>query len=237
MWKVMICDDEPEMCAQIRQSLARFTQECGAQFSIRECHSGEALLCRLEADTDLVFLDIRMEGLSGMEAARRLRKENRDVCLIFITTMTQYALEGYQVHAYGFLKKPLLYAQFRLLMLDALRSLAGKKEETITLKIGSEVHTVSLPRLLYLEVRNHEVRVVCTDGVLSCYEAMSNMEQLLRGHGFFRCHKSFCVNLRHITRITSAGVQMRNGDELPVSKHRRREFLEAFSAYAGGGPL
>ena len=131
MWKVMICDDEPEMCAQIRQSLARFTQECGAQFSIRECHSGEALLCRLEADTDLVFLDIRMEGLSGMEAARRLRKENRDVCLIFITTMTQYALEGYQVHAYGFLKKPLLYAQFRLLMLDALRSLAGKNAHHI----------------------------------------------------------------------------------------------------------
>lgn len=237
MWKVMICDDEEETRAAIRAQLERFSAETGERFSVREVHSGEALLAQFTADVDVVFLDIKMGGITGMDAARKLRADDRDVCIIFITTMTQYAMEGYQVHAYGFLKKPLRYAQFRLQLLDALRHLAPRREESITLRAGGEVYSISLTELIYLEVLDHDLRFVRKSGPLVCHATMSDMGEALRGKGFFRCHKSYTVSLRHIAQIGAASVRMSNGDELPVSKHRRKEFLEAFAAYVGGGIL
>ena len=237
MWKVMICDDEEEVRATIRAQLERFSAETGESLSVREVHSGEALLAQCSADTDVVFLDIKMEGMTGRDAARRLRAAERDVCIVFITTMTQYAMEGYQVHAYGFLKKPLRYPQFRLQMLDVLRHLAPRKQESVTLRAGGEVWSIPLAELLYLEVLDHDLRFVRASGPLVCHATMSDMGNALKGKGFFRCHKSYTVSLRHIVRIGGTSVRMTNGDELPVSKHRRREFLEAFAAYAGGGIL
>ncbi len=237
MWKVIVCDDEAAVRAAVRAQLERFSGETGEQFCVKEIHSGEALLAQFSADTDLVFLDIKMEGITGMDAARRLRADRRDVCIIFITTMTQYAMEGYQVHAYGFLKKPLRYAQFRLQLLDALRHLAPRREESITLRAGGEIYSICLAELIYLEVLDHDLRFVRSSGPLVCHATMSDMGEVLRGKGFFRCHKSYTVNLRHVAQISAAGVRMSNGDVLPVSKHRRKEFLEAFAAYAGGGIL
>jgi DNA-binding LytR/AlgR family response regulator len=235
MWKVMICDDEQEMCAAIRAHLERFSTETGETFSVREVHSGEALLCQFTDDLDLVFLDIKMDGITGMDAARKLRRDHKNVCIIFITTMTQYALEGYEVHAYGFLKKPLRYAQFRLQLLDTLRHLEPRKTANITLKAEGEIHSISLPDLLYLEVLDHDLRFVRINGALTCHATMRDMGESLRGKGFFRCHKSYTVNLAHVARITPDGVKMSNGDVLPVSKHRRKEFLEAFASFVGGG--
>lgn len=235
MWKVMICDDEQETRAAIRTQLERFSAETGERFSVKEVHSGEALLAQFSADIDLVFLDIKMEGITGMDAARRLRADNQNVCIIFITTMTQYAIEGYQVHAYGFLKKPLRYAQFRLQLLDTLRHLAPRRSGTITLRSGGEVYSIPMEELIYLEVLDHDLRVVRRSGSLVCHTTMGGMGEALKGKGFFRCHKSYTVSLRHIVQIGAASVRMSNGDELPVSKHRRKEFLEAFAAFAGGG--
>lgn len=234
MWRVMICDDEPEVCASIRAGLDRFSAETGASFQIQECHSGESLLCRMTPDIDLLFLDIKMKELTGMEAAREIRKQNQSVCIVFVTSMVQYAIEGYQVHAYGFLRKPVRYGQFRLQMMDVVHHLNRKRQDSVTLKVGSEVHTLALDRVLYLEVCDHELRVVQADGALLCHVSMGDIERLLEGKGFFRCHKSYLVNLRHVVRVTPAGVELSDHGEIPVSKHRRKAFLEAFASYMGG---
>ena len=110
MWNAIICDDEPEMRLHIQGMLQRFSGEYGEAFNVTQCDCANALLCQLRPNTDLVFLDIGMEGMNGMEAAQIIRQRNCDVCLIFVTSMVQYAFEGYQVHAYGFLKKPLKQA-------------------------------------------------------------------------------------------------------------------------------
>lgn len=234
MWRVMICDDEPEVCACIRADLDRFSSEAGVSFQIQECHSGESLLCRMTPDIDLLFLDIKMRELTGMEAAREIRKRNQSVCIVFVTSMVQYAIEGYQVHAFGFLRKPVRYGQFRLQMMDVLRHLSRRRQNTVTLKVGSDLHTLELDRILYLEVCDHELRIVQSDSSLLCHASMGDMERLLTGKGFFRCHKSYLVNLRHVSRITPDGVELSDHREIPVSKHRRKAFLETFAGYMGG---
>ncbi|MBO4862450.1 MAG: response regulator transcription factor [Firmicutes bacterium] len=237
MWKTIICDDEKDMRDAVRVNLERFSEETGERFSVTELTSGEALLFNLTEDVDIVFLDIKMGGITGMDAARKLREKNSHVCIVFITTMTQYAIEGYEVHAFGFLKKPVSYAQFRLQMADVLRHLAPVKKESIQIRSGGEIYTIALPDLVYLEVVDHDLKVVCTTGTIVCRASMGETEKKLAGKGFFRIHKGYCVNLAHVSRVTADGLRVSSGDELPVSKHRRREFLEAYASYIGGGVL
>lgn len=238
MWNVILCDDQKDMCALLRRHLETFSQESGETFQVQECYSGEELLELISGETDLVFLDIRMGEVSGMEAARALRQRNYSTCLIFITTMTQYAIEGYSVHAFGFLKKPVRYPQFRMQMQDTVRHLEQQRRqssrETISLRSGAETYTLEVADILYVEVQNHDLHIVRQGGSLTIYSTISSMEEQLEGKGFFRCHKSFLVNLSQISRITRGDVHMVNQAVIPVSKHRRREFLEAYIRFAGG---
>ena len=237
MWKIIICDDEQDMRDAVRANLARFSEETGEQFSIAEYDSGEALLFNLTEETDIIFLDIRMGGITGMDAAKKLREKNSKVCIVFITTMTQYAIEGYSVHAFGFLKKPVTYAQMRLQMTDILRHLAPLKAETISIRSAGEIRSISLQDLVFLEVLDHDLKIVCTKESIVCRATMNEMEKQLKGKGFFRIHKGYCINMAHVSRITAEGIRMSTGDELPVSKHRRREFLEAYANFVGGGMI
>lgn len=234
LWKLMICDDEPEMCLNIRGMLDRFSEECGVEFEIFECYSGAELLRRLSFDTDVLLLDIKMEAMTGMEAAKIIRKTNQDLCIIFITTMTQYAMEGYLVHAFGFIKKPLRYSQFRLQMADTVRLLKSRKKETITLRSGSQTYNLEAGSILYLEIYGHEIHIVQTGETLSYYGTLSGLESSLNGKGFFRCHKSYLVNLRHVGKIESSQAVLNNGTVIPVSKYRKKEFMQAFASYMGG---
>lgn len=237
MWKTVICDDEQIMRKAVKENLFRFSQDTGEVFSVTEYDSGEALLFNLSEDTDIVFLDIAMSGISGMDAAKKLREKSNNVCIIFITTMTQYAIDGYSVHAFGFLKKPVSYAQFRLQMTDVLRHLGSFKRESLSLKSGGEIRTVKLSEIVYLEVLDHDLRIALPESSITSRITMKELDNNLKGKGFFRCHKGFAVNLSHVRRVAAASVVMSNGDEIPVSKHRRREFLEAYANYIGGGVL
>lgn len=233
MWNVIACDDESAVHSQLGSYLERFQQECGHAFHLTLCQSAEQLLTLLTPDIDLVFLDISMGGISGMEAAHILRKQYPDVCLVFLTSMVQYALEGYRVHAFGFLPKPLTYAQFRLQMADVVRALSAKQSQTVSLKIGTEVHNLAPASILYGEVCNHNVDIHMLNGMLRCYGTITELEQLLSPHGFSRPHQSYLVNLRRIATITQTEVCMENGDRLPLSKRRRKDFLRDFTMYLG----
>lgn len=234
MLKLIICDDEPIICEIIQKMLDRFSNECEIALDVYTCASGEELLSMVTPDVDILLLDIQMGNLSGMKAARKIREKNADICIIFVTTMTQYALEGYKVHAFGFLKKPLTYAQLRLQMLDAVQMLKGRISESITLKSGNDTWRLNLDKLYYLEIYGHDIRAVCTDRIISCYGSLSDFEQSLISKGFFRCHKSYLVNLRHIRQIGANQITMTDQSLVPVSKYRRKEMLEAFARYIGG---
>lgn len=222
------------MCAHLRVLLDRFSEECGIRFQIGECHSGKDLLNQITFDTDIVLLDIKMEPMSGMQAARAIREKNQDVCIIFITTMTQYAMEGYSVHAFGFIKKPVRYAQLRLQMLDTDRLLKSRSRETVLLKSGSQTYNPDIRTILYFEIFGHEIHVVKNDDTIVYYGTLSDIEQELSGKYFYRCHKSYLVSLRHVSQIVSGEVILRNGKRIPVSKYRKKGLLDAFAKYMGG---
>ena len=233
MRNIVICDDEPSSQNVLVSYLKQYTQETSETFNITVLNSGEALIGQLPNNTDILLLDIKMGQLSGMEAARILRKQNNYVRIIFITTMTQYALEGYEVHAYGFIKKPVSYEPFRRQLGEALSSLARQDGHFISISQGVETHRINVNDILYMEAFKHDILIVTTTGIQKCNTPLIQFEKQVKDDPFFRCHKSFLVHHKNIKKINKDCLIMTNGDSVLLSKHRRKEFLIDFGRYVG----
>lgn len=161
MYQIGICDDEDTTRDILRNYVERYGTEQGRPLNCAMFSSANELLRDYPKGVDLLLLDIHMGGINGMTAAKQIRAFDSEVCLIFITTEHQYALEGYSVRAFGFLKKPVGYTQFRrelscaLNHIDTLRA----RDECILLKNGAQMERFPVSRILYCEVRNHSVDV------------------------------------------------------------------------------
>ena len=231
MWKIVICDDELPICVQLKRYLSDFSKETGEEFEIAEFHSAEELLAAENLQPHVLLLDISMGDITGMQAAKKIREIDNTVIIIFITTMVNYALEGYSVHAFGFIRKPVSYALFRAQMIDTVRALKSRSSESIQLTINGKVQRISLQELLYFEIYGHQIKIVLTDREFDYYGTLSEIEELLNGKSFFRCHRSYLVNLAQIKYFGPSHVEMRGGNTIPVSKYKKNELLEAFAKF------
>lgn len=237
MYKFAVCDDEAIVRDQIVLFLQHLEGEQREPFQISCFSSGEDLLEHMEPDTQILLLDIRMETLSGIDTARRLRQQYPDLCIIFITTMGQYALEGYDVHAFGFLVKPLQYDSFARQVRDAMGLLRQHAGSKLVLKRPDQVVVYQLNDIIYFEIYKHDLKVVTARDCQEFAVAMKDMERQVEGQGFFRCHKSYLINLYHVQKIGLTSITMSNGDEIALSKHRRSEFMFQFNQCMRGKAL
>ena len=234
MWKIMVCDDEAECRNSVIEMLRRYEKECGESFDITVCTSGEELLKRFNSSFDLLLLDIQMKTLSGMNAARALRQRGSDVQIIFITAMSEYAIEGYEVHAFGFLKKPVHYRQLAWQIDDVLSALKKKRGVSIVVQDGNVIKAFKSSDIAWAEVFGHEVKLHLSGGdEQRCTTPLAKLEEQLAGSGFFRVHKSFLVNMNFIKAIDLSTVSMESGSEVPLSKHRKQDFIYAFGEFKG----
>lgn len=233
MRRIVICDDEDAIRSQLYAYLKELEPQFGERFEITVFSSGEDLLAHFPENVDLVFLDIQMSGISGLDAAKTLRNRGMDFCLIFITSYVQFALEGYSVHAFGFLSKPLQFGLVLQEVEDALKTLSSHRSLTLTLQCGTQVHRVSSDSIHYIDAMGHSITIHQSDHNRSFVYStdLTSLEEQLKDYGFFRCHKSYLVHFRYIRQILPTSVRMENGDEVPISKYRRRDFLAALARY------
>jgi len=149
--------------------------------------------------------------------------------------MTNYILEGYDVHAFGFLPKPVIFSDLKRLLTEIYEK--SLKAKDYVLSLSSEKGTVQLriQNILYVEVFQHQTSFILDDGVQKFSGiSITEAEQQLSSYGFFRCHRSYLINLHHIQKINYSSIIMDNNTEIPLSKHRRTEFLAAYADFCGG---
>lgn len=231
MRKIIICDDESIIRQQLVLFLRNIEKEQAESFEIRCYSSGEELLERFTEDTEIILLDIKMKKLSGVDTARLLREKNQNVCIIFITSMIEYALDGYDVHAFGFITKPLQYDVFRRQITDALSMTHHHRGIPLTLKAGSETTVYWTQDILYFEIYGRNLNVVTKEDTRKFLIPLSKIEEAVKGQDFFRVHKSWLINLSYIKRIDNDSIIMINDDSISLSKHRKNEFLQTFARY------
>lgn len=234
MYKIAICDDEKQSCDKLEHYLTRLVKEVGSTVSIHIYNSGEEFMERYDGGYDIIFMDIKMYGLSGVETAKKIREFNKEVCIIFISSMVQYALECFKVRAFGFLKKPFTYEEFQIEVKEALVNISDDKNgKEIVVKYGRNTRWVQTEKIRCIEVQNHEIILYLGASEIRFYGKLKELEDQLRDCGFLRCHSSFLVNCMLIREVRQMSVIMNNNMEIPISKHRKKEFMEELTRYAG----
>ncbi len=230
---IAVCDDDAGTRRQMKSYLERYQEEQSMELALRFYDSGEAFLKDYPIQIDILFLDIRMYQVSGMDIAKHIRDMDDDLCIIFISNMTQYALEGYRVHAFDFLVKPFDYEFFKKVFSLACRRMERRKNNTIHIKNDSGLFSLQISRILYAETLDHKLLLHTEQKDVICYISLGQLEKKLADSNFFRCHQSFLINLAWVTELRKDSVQMKGGDIVPVSRHRRKEFIQAMTKYAG----
>jgi len=232
--KIAVCDDEKAMLRQIAQYLAQVQQETGERYDLFYYTSAEELLAHMPRDIHAILLDISMGALSGMECAKTLRAEGCETAILFITSMAEYALEGYEVHAEAFLTKPLVYGELKQRLADCFARADRGRQAILPVETVRGVEMLPIEEILYAEVYQHETSFVLSKRKVTGTIQLAQAEARLVPYGFFRCHRSYLVNMARISRIGSDALIMPDGAVIPVSKHRRKTFLDTFAGYMGG---
>ena len=230
--RIAVCDDEKIMLRQISTYLDQWQKENGRRLDVVYFSSAEALLKSMDRNTDLVLLDISMGGMTGMDCAKTLRDEGFTGEFMFITSMENYALEGYKVHAFAFLTKPLVYDELSAALSDCRDKLAASAPAVFPVETASGTRILKIDDILYAEVFGRETSFAMRGGssVVSVIQ-LANVEERLFDKGFFRCHRSYLINMKHVENIAPPDITLTGGAVVPISKHRVKEFLSAYAKY------
>lgn len=231
MYRIAIVDDDAPMCQQLRDGTRAALDSAGLRGEISLFSSGEAFLDSTER-FELVLMDIQMEGLDGMACAERLRRRDQQALIIFITSMVQYAVQGYKVSALDYIVKPVAAEQLNMSLSRAFRRLEAMRPRMITFRAAGGMTNVSVAEIQFVEAVNHSAVARTSHGDIPCGMTLSAVESLLAPYGFFRCHAGFLVNLALVERVTGTDA-ITAGRAVPVSKHRRHDLMQAITAWWG----
>lgn len=221
---VAVCDDEKVFREHLKQHLTEYSFQTNRDIKISEYDDGETLLEAYSGgalwDMDILFLDIRMGEMDGMEAARRLRNGGCQSLIVFLTSLPEYLQKGYEVKAFRYLLKEQGFQELKRIM-DAC---VGELETDSYFLFSWERCRYSIPKkeILYFESRKRLVFLYTAAGSWQFYQKLDELEKQLEGEGFLRCHRSFLVQERYVKGWRDDALWLEDGRELPVSRTYRK---------------
>ena len=235
MLRIAICDDEQFYREKIKYLLEEYLQAKGMLYTLHLFLSGEDFLeqCENNVRFDIVFLDISMEEVDGIQAAQRIRSFHSDTYIVFVTAFIDYALEGYKVNAVRYLMKDTLEIALEECMNAILQKMQVARVTFSFLEGEKRLYT---DNILYVESRGHKSIFHYMESEMvsyQIYDKLDSVERNLEGYGFLRIHKSYLVNMKHIRKISNYIVSLDTGEELPVPRLRFQAVKEGFVAYKG----
>lgn len=236
---IVICDDEQTEIEYVSSMLRRWAASGHYAVELSSYPSAESFLFNYsdDKDVDILLLDIQMREMNGMELARRIRAENGAVQIIFITGYPDFMPEGYDVSAVHYLMKPVKEARLFEALDRAVKNLS-KKEKSIFLSVDGETVRVTLGDITYIESFAHFLEVSTVSGSHIVKMPFYELEGQLCG-GFVRCHRSYIVNLAHVSKITKTDVVLDSGKAVPLSRRMYNDVNQAliqfFTGLSGGG--
>ena len=228
---IAIVDDEQSDSALLGARVEAYCKKNDIASQIRVFRDGFDFIRAIE-HFDIVFMDIRMEKLDGLETARLLRKINKDACLIFVTNMAQFAIKGYEVDALDFIIKPVTMASITYVLDKAMRRLQESTNTTLSLKTSKGAVSISAGDITYVEVFDHNLVYHTTKGDYVVRGRLSDVREKLDETRFVLCNRSFVVNLRYVSNLGSDYLTI-GETKISISKSHRKELLKRFSSFLG----
>ncbi len=229
---IAVVDDEKVIREQIGSLIEKQMPDC----YLESYATGEELLAAGKR-FDIVFLDIQMDGMDGIEVARALRAEQDEIILIFVTGNREYVFDALDLYAFHYLLKPVDEGKFREVLARAAKEAAKKKEKRV-LFLKTRNLTLDQSDILYIESRAKKVEIHTAGpkDMIEIYAAMEELEDQL-GEDFYRCHRAYLVNMAHITEYDSDSITITNGDKIYLTKKKYGDFVKAYMWYLQNGGI
>lgn len=221
MFRVVICEDEDIHRKILSDYVKKIFKEINEEIDLMEFESGDEILSSdIEfKSVDIFLLDIQMDGIDGMELAKNIRSKSDSSEIIFITSLINYIQDGYIVRAYRYLLKPPEYEELKKHLFSCISDIRSRRENYIIIENKGIIHKVPIKDIMYIDVIKKDLSIYTQENIYHSKNSLDRMEKELEKYNFYRCHKSYLVNLEYIDTIKGNTVFI--GDyQIPVSKYR-----------------
>lgn len=232
MVKIAIVEDTEAAADHIEECLIRYQQEHQQTFLIDKYKNGLSFVVDYKPYYDIVFMDIDMPHMNGMETSQIVYKKDKEICIIFVTNLAQYAINGYEVNALDYVLKPVTYREIADKTEKALKRISARKKDEVLILKESEAIRLPVDDIFYIEVINHQLIYHTCSGNYEVRGKLKEKEEQLRQYGFSRCNSGYLVNLMHVKKIGKGFVEIGN-TQLPISRGRVKSFLNDFLTFLG----
>jgi len=230
MIRILMCDDEPLAIKEYENRIYKLGEKHGLDLSVKSFQNADQLFFYMEdekAFIDIVFLDIQMPGLDGIQTAVKLRKDGYNGEIIFLTKQADKAIKGYDVQAYHFIVKNTEDdPNFERVFLEAVKHVQNKTAEYITFQGIGESRNIPIRDIAYFSVNRRIITVHYGSESFEFYSSMEKVENVMLEYGFLRAQRSYLVNVDYIRDFTAESITMYDGTVISLSRKNSREIRE-----------
>ena len=226
-----LVDNESEPLDLLVSYIEKYEKETGNTLSYRRFKSAYDFLEAKNENFDVLFLDINMPGMTGLELAYKIRATGSDILIIFLTNLAQYALEGYKVSAYDYLLKPVSYFDFRQEMNKIVSKLQKEEKKFLIVKTKGTTYKLDQSTILYGETIKHDIVIHTRKETYTYRGTLKELEEELDKNLFSRCNNCYLVNLAEVESIKENEVLLSNGEKLLISRPRKKDFVNALTVF------
>lgn len=223
MLKIAVCDDDMLFSKRASEMIKK---QADMPVEVSCFHSGNDYV-KSGCSPDILFLDIDMPGISGWELAKGLKEQGRCPVIIFLTGLSDYVYDAFEVEAAGYLLKPLEEGKLKKALDRAVaKVLSDKQDKFVFVKNGQVVHRIAAGDIFYVENQGRKLVFHTRHGEISCYGRMEDWEKKLPSY-FFRCHRGYLVSLKEVSAFDRSSVSLSNGESVLMAKQKYLEFARA----------
>ena len=234
MLRISICDDDIAGVDKLAMLIEKYCNKKGLEYSMHTYTNGSDLLASNLAECDLLFLDVDMGQENGIAIAHEIRKNYRVIVLVYVSGYVQYAPAGYNVKAFAYILKNDLDALFESTMDDVMKQM-NFRGMVYKIKINSEEVALPLKNIVYLESLD-KTTIIHTNNRMISYavrQPLADAINYLCDKGFVQIHKSYLVNMQHITKLKNYTINLTDGTNLPAAQKRWRDIMQAYLKWKG----
>lgn len=232
---VAIVDDEIEARENLHTYLLDYCGKHNISIAFDMFPSAEDFLKNYQAKYDVVFMDIELKDMNGLDASHKLRELDENVVLVFVTNYVQYAVKGYEVNAFDYIVKPISYENFIFKFERVLSKLEYKNNLDFLLLTNNGTRKIKVRDILYVEVFRHTLVYHMNDGnKYSSRGALNLIEEKLSNQGFAKCNRCYLVNLFYVDSVDDFVLNIAN-EKLIISHPAKKGFMKALADYIGRG--
>lgn len=233
MYRVSIVEDNEEAGNILLKYLKEYELQRDVSFKVSLFKDALDFLQTFRNNYDLIFMDIELPDINGMEVVRKIRAQDSKVIVIFVTNMAQYAIKGYEVDAMDFIVKPVSYSAFAIKLDRAVQRLNSTANKEIWINERTDKRRLRVADIKYVEVSHHNVIYHTTEGNYTTYDQLNNVQNVLAPYQFALCNRYLLVNLQFVTAIEEFSVTVA-GEKLQISRNKKKSFLMSLNEYLGG---